>query len=109
MDTMAGRREIVDLLELAGQRFVTRASFDEEGEVTVSLPAFTLIGSGESLDEAVDELVDVLRAYCAQYLQRLDLYRQTDRRGLLPLIFLFALTPADEQRNLLLRAPGALP
>lgn len=76
--------------------------FDED-EVSVSLPAFSLIGAGESFDEALDDLLAVLRQYCAQYIERLEFYRQTDRRSLLGLVFLFALTPSEDQRALLLR------
>jgi prevent-host-death family protein len=101
---LVARRELEDLLELSGQRFETRVIFDE-GEVSVSLPAFSLIGAGESFDEAVDDLLAVLRQYCAQYLERLEFYRQTDRRGLLALVFLFSLTPPEEQRELLLHPP----
>lgn len=97
-------RELLDMLSAAGQRFVTRVAFADD-EVTVSLPAFSLIGSGATLEAAADELVEVLRDYCAQYLERLEFYRQTERRALLPLVFLFALTPEDEQRNLLLGQP----
>ncbi|MGH2854267.1 MAG: type II toxin-antitoxin system prevent-host-death family antitoxin [Solirubrobacteraceae bacterium] len=101
---LVARRELEDLLELSGQRFETRVIFDE-GEVVVSLPAFSLIGAGESFDEAVDDLLAVLRQYCAQYLERLEFYRQTDRRSLLALVFLFSLTPPEEQRELLLHPP----
>lgn len=103
---LLARRELEDLLGLTGQRFETRVLFDE-GEVSVSLPAFSLIGAGETFDAAVEDLVELLRHYCAQYLERLDFYRQTDRRVLLPLVFVFALTPPGEQRELLIRAPGA--
>jgi hypothetical protein len=102
---LLARRELEDLLELTGQRFETRVFFDD-GEVSVSLPAFSLIGAGETFDAAVEDLVDLLRQYCAQYLRRLDFYRQTDRRALLPLVFLFALTPAARQGDLLLKVPG---
>jgi PHD/YefM family antitoxin component YafN of YafNO toxin-antitoxin module len=102
---LLARRELEDLLELTGQRFETRVLFDD-GEVSVSLPAFSLIGAGETFDAAVEGLVDLLRQYCAQYLRRLDFYRQTDRRSLLPLVFLFALTPAAQQKDLLLKVPG---
>jgi hypothetical protein len=101
---LVARREFEDLLALAGQRFETRVIFDE-GEVSVSLPAFSLIGAGETFDEAVDDLLALLRQYCAQYLERLEFYRQTDRHHLLGLVFLFALTPPDEQRELLLHPP----
>lgn len=103
---LLARRELEDLLALAGQRFETRVIFDED-EVSVSLPAFSLIGAGASFEEAIDDLLEVLRQYCAQYLERLELYRQTDRHGLLGLVFLFALTPPEDQSELLLRPPEA--
>lgn len=101
---LVARRELEDLLALSGQRFETRVIFDED-EVSVSLPAFSLIGAGENFDDAVDDLLVVLRQYCAQYIERLEFYRQTDRRGLLGLVFLFALTPLEDQRALLLDPP----
>jgi prevent-host-death family protein len=45
---LLARRELEDLLELTGRRFETRVLFDD-GEVSVSLPAFSLIGAGETV------------------------------------------------------------
>lgn len=104
---LLARQELKDLLEGLGPRFETRVIFDED-EVSVSLPDFSLIGSGKDFDAAVDDALALLRDYCRRHLERLDFYRQTDRRTLTPLVYLFALTPEDEQRELLLRPPGAV-
>ncbi len=92
---------------VAGSRFETRAIFDD-GEVSLSLPQFTLIGAGATFDEAVEDALVLLRQYCTHFVERWSFYRETGRASLLPLVWKFALTPEDEQRDLLLAPPEGL-
>lgn len=89
---------------LSSYRFEPRVIFDE-GEVTVRLPRFGLMGGGATLDEALEDLVEVLEAYTWQFFERLDFHMQTDRAELAPWLLRFAITPAEERLALLAEAP----
>lgn len=74
----------------------------EDGdEVTVALPRLGLLGFGATREEAIDDLLQELRVYAADYFERSGFYAATDRAGHAPWLLRFALTPADEQRSLL--------
>jgi hypothetical protein len=85
-------------------RFEPTISFSE-GEVTAELTQFGLLGFGETVDEALDDLLVELRAYTQRFFDRSGLYMQSDRRGHWPWLLRFALTPPDEQRLLLVEPP----
>ncbi len=96
---LVGREELIALLE--GFTFQPKVSVSE-GEFVVRLPELGLIAGGPSLDEAVEELVDLAEAYAEDYLERIGFFKQTDRRGQLPWVARIAFTPADERRSLFL-------
>lgn len=73
-------------------------------EATVTLPQFRIIGIGSTVDEATEDALAKLREYAAQYVSRLDFYKETDRRDLYPLVARFLATPEDEQLGLLLES-----
>jgi len=75
-------------------------------EFVMRLPELNLISGGETLEEAVAELVDLVEAYTGEYFERFDFYRHTDRRKHLPWLLRFALTPASARPELLV-APAA--
>lgn len=78
-------------------------------EVVVTLDQMGLVSAGPSLDAAADALLEELRDYCAEYLDRFDHFRHTARVRDLPWVLRFSLTPEDEQRELLFEAPAARP
>lgn len=91
-----------DLRELLrAHRFETEVAM-HRGEATLTLPQFSIIGIGDTLDAATADALDKLREYALQYLQRYEFYRHTDRRDLYPLVLRFLSTPEDEQPDLLL-------
>jgi hypothetical protein len=73
-----------------------------EGEFTIRLPELGLIAGGESLDQAFDELVELSEAYAEDYFDRLEFFRETDRRQQLPWVARIAFTAPDERRGLFL-------
>ena len=91
-----------DLQELLGSNHFETAVALHEGEATVSLPQFSIIGIGEDHDTALDDAAGKLREYALQYQQRFEFYKHTDRRKLYPLVMRFLATPEDQQRDLLL-------
>jgi hypothetical protein len=76
-----------------------------EGEFVVHLPELGVIAAGESLEEALDELVELADAYAEQYLDRFAFYRETDRGRQLPWVARIAVTPPDERHVLFLGRP----
>jgi predicted RNase H-like HicB family nuclease len=96
---LVGREELVALLE--GFRFEPKVSVSE-GEFIIRLPELGLIASGDSLDQALDELVELSEAYAEDYFDRLEFFRETDRRQQLPWVARIAFTAPEDRRSLFL-------
>lgn len=91
---------VADLaLLLEGFRFEPKVSVSD-GEFVVRLPELGLIAGGSSYEEALRELVELAEQQAEDYLDRLDFYMQTERRGQLPWLLKVALTPSDERPQL---------
>lgn len=74
----------------------------DDGEVAVSADPLGVIGIGDSLDSALDDLIAELRSYARRFfVDRPHFYAETAARGHAPWLLRFALTPPDEQRALL--------
>ena len=93
---------------LSSFRFDSRVTLDQ-GEVTVELERFGLLGFGESFESAMGDLVTELRAYARRFFERWAFYRETDRAEHWPWLLRFALTPADRQVALLVEDSRAIP
>lgn len=78
-----------------------------EGEFVVRLPELDLIAGGASYEEALEELEELVGSRAEDFLDRLDFYMQTDRRGQLGFLLKFALTAPGERRALFSLAPSA--
>ena len=87
-------------------RFAPAVSFSE-GEFVMQLPELGLISGGETFDEAVDEMVALVQSYAALFFSRLEFYRHTDKARHLPWLARFALTPAEQRRDILLERPDS--
>jgi predicted RNase H-like HicB family nuclease len=103
---LVGRDELLAVLESFA--FEPKVAVSE-GEFVVRLPELGLIAAGESLDEALDELVELAEAYTEDFLDRLEFFRQTDRRGQLPWVVRVAATPPEARRALFTQVPQAAP
>jgi hypothetical protein len=101
-----GREEmvLVGSADLAGFldafRFDPRVTLDG-GEATVELQELGLLGFGETLEAAMEDLRDELRAYALDFFERASFYAETDRAGHAPWLLRFAVTPPDAQLELL--------
>src|SRR6266516_1250599 len=84
---------------LEGFEFHPRVSVSD-GEFVVRLPELNLIAGGASYEDALDELVELAEHQAQNFLDRLDFYLQTDRRGQLGWFLKFALTAPRERRSL---------
>lgn len=85
---------------LEGEEIDVLASVDE-GEFIVSVPTWGISGAGATFDEAQADLIEEAREYVADYLGRVGFYLQTHRRSHALAVLRFALTPTDEQVELL--------
>lgn len=73
----------------------------DEGAVGVLAQPIGVVGAGASLDAALDDLLENIRAYVVRYFDRQQFYSQTSAVKHEPWLARFALTPLDEQRQLL--------
>jgi Antitoxin of toxin-antitoxin, RelE / RelB, TA system len=92
---------------LSSFRFDPRVTLDQ-GEVTVELERFGLLGFGETFESAMDDLAMELRAYARRFFERWAFYCETDRAEHWPWLLRFALTPADRQVALLVEDSRAI-
>jgi len=109
---IARRREAMVALSLDDLRSLLEA-FHFEPRVVVgrkesvaSLDDLGLVGSGHDLDSAIDDLLEELRDYALDFVRRYAFYMQTDRRAHAPWVLRFALTPPEDQRDLLVEEPA---
>jgi len=71
------------------------------GEVTAKLQHLGVLGFGETLDDAMLDLVEELRLYASDFFERASFYAGTDRAEHAPWLLRFALTPPNRQLELL--------
>lgn len=76
-------------------------------EITMTLEPLGLVVSGATLDAAADAMLEELRQYTREYLERQATFPETLRQGDLPWILRFALTPLGAQRDLLFEEPAS--
>lgn len=106
------RREAMVALSLDDLRSLLEAFHFEprvvagRKETVASLDDLGLVGSGPDLDAAINDLLEELRDYAADFVRRYAFYMQTDRRPHAPWVLRLALTPPDEQRELLIEEPA---
>lgn len=86
---------------LAGYRLAPDLIIDGD-EVTARLADFGLLGFGETVDEALDDLVGELDAYADRFLADYGFYRRTKRAHHLPYLLRFRVTAPERRRQLLL-------
>jgi predicted RNase H-like HicB family nuclease len=94
---LLGRDELLAMLEPF--EFEPKVTVSEE-EFVIRLPELGLVAGGESLDAALDELVEIAEAYAEQYLSRYEFFRETDRRRHLPWAARIAFTRPEARRGL---------
>lgn len=89
-----------DLVAMIGdQQLDVRAVYDQ-GEVTLRVPDLGILAFGESLDDAIEDLLAELHVYIERFFE--DPARYMTGRATPPLALLrFALSDASEQRSML--------
>jgi hypothetical protein len=90
-----------DLVAMLGeQRLEVQAVYDSD-EVTLRVPDMGVLGFGETLDEAVDDLLVELRAYATRFFREPARFMATSRGTHAAALLRFALADEDEQRRML--------
>lgn len=90
-----------DLVAMLGEhRFHVLAVYDAD-EVTLRVPDMGVLGFGETLDEAVDDLLVELRAYATRFFQEPARFLATSRCAHAAALLRFALAREDDQRRML--------
>lgn len=88
--------------------FSTKVSLSD-GEFVLRQPELGLIAGGESFDEAAEELEELALNYAAQFFERCDFYRHTDRASHLPYLLRLVLSHPHDRRALLVARPESAP
>jgi len=90
-----------DLAAMLGDRqFDVQAVYDRD-EVTLRIPDMGVLGFGETLDEAVDDLLEELHAYATRFFHEPARFMATSRGSHAATLLLFALASEAEQRRML--------
>lgn len=90
-----------DLVAMLGDRqFDVRAVYDSD-EVTLRIPDLGVLGFGETLDEAVDDLLEEVRDYATRFFEEPARFMATSRRSHAATLLRFALADEDEQRRMI--------
>ena len=96
-----------DLAMMLGDlRIDVQATYDSD-DVTLRAPDLGVLGFGETLDEAMDDLLDELRVYAASFFREPARFMSTSRARHAATLLRFALASEDGQRAMLCGVPGA--
>ena len=90
-----------DLVTMLGKYRLDVRAVNDAGEVTLRVPDMGILGFGETLDEAVDDLLVELRAYATRYFREPARFMATSRGDHAAALLRFALAGEDEQRLML--------
>lgn len=90
-----------DLVAMLGEQRLNVQAVYEADEVTLRIPEMGVLGFGETLDEAIDDLLVELRAYAARFFREPARFMATSRGAHAAALLRFALAPEDEQRRML--------
>lgn len=90
-----------DLVAMLGDhRLDVQAVYDAD-EVTLRIPDMGVLGFGDTLDEAVDDLLVELRAYATRFFREPARFLATNRGAHVAALLRFALAGEDDQRLML--------
>jgi len=90
-----------DLVAMLGEHRLDVQAVYAADEVTLRIPDMGVLGFGETLDEAVDDLLVELRAYATRYFRDPARFMATSRGSHAAALLRFALAKEDEQRQML--------
>jgi Antitoxin of toxin-antitoxin, RelE / RelB, TA system len=90
-----------DLVTMLGDHRIDVQAVYDHDEVTLRALEMGVLGFGETLDNAVDDLLDELRAYATRFFREPARFMATSRGAHAAALLRFALADEDEQRRML--------
>lgn len=90
-----------DLVTMLGEHRLDVQAVCDRDEVTLRVPDMGVLGFGETLDEAVEDLLVELRAYATRFFHEPTRFLATSRGAHAATLLRFALAGEDEQRRML--------
>ena len=90
-----------DLVAMLGEHHLDVQAVYDANDVTLRVPDMGVLGFGETLDEAIDDLLVELRAYATRFFREPARFVATSRGTHVAALLRFALAPEDEQRRML--------
>jgi antitoxin YefM len=84
---------------LADHHLEVMAVYDED-DVTLRIPDLGVLGFGETLDDAIDDLIVELRAYAARFFRDSARFMATGRATHAGVLLRFALSSDEEQQRM---------
>ncbi len=90
-----------DLVAMLGEHHLDVQAVYDADEVTLRVPDMGVLGFGETLDEAVDDLLVELRAYATRFFREPARFMATSRVAHAAALLRFALADEGEQRRML--------
>lgn len=90
-----------DLVAMLGEHHLDVQAVYDSNEVTLRIPDMGVLGFGETLDEAIDDLLVELRAYAARFFREPARFMATSWGAHAAALLRFALAGEDDQRRML--------
>lgn len=90
-----------DLVAMLGEHRIDAQAVYDADEVTLRVPDMGVLGFGETLEEAIDDLLVELRAYATRFFREPARFMATSRGAHAAALLRFALAGEDEQRLML--------
>jgi Antitoxin of toxin-antitoxin, RelE / RelB, TA system len=90
-----------DLVTMLGDHRIDVQAVYDHDEVTLRAPEMGILGFGKTLDNAVDDLLEELRAYATRFFREPARFMATSRGAHAAALLRFALADEDEQRRML--------
>lgn len=90
-----------DLVAMLGEHRLDVQAVYDAGEVTLRVPDIGVLGFGETLDEALDDLLVELHAYATRFFREPARFMATSRGTHAAALLRFALAGEEEQRLML--------
>lgn len=87
-----------DLVAMLGEHHLDVLTVYDADEVTLRVPDMGVLGFGETLEEAIDDLLVELRAYATRFFREPARFMATSRGAHAAALLRFALAGEDEQR-----------
>ncbi len=96
-----------DLLVMLGDQEIDVEAAYDPGSVTLSAPAMGVLGFGDTLDDAIGDLLVELRAYATRFFHDPARYWASGRGNHAGALLRFALSDEATQRAMLTGGPGS--